>query len=235
MKKFVITAFIILCSVTVQAQTVSGISSTPLSRADKVTGVRIGIRAGLDFARLSSGTVGFDTHTAFHAGMTVSVPIVNFGSPAFKQGFGMIMGLFVYGKGAELKYKYGDRNVKESVSPLYLQLPMLVYYRCKPGKAVQLQIDLGPYFAYGIGGKYKIEYSEDNEKVSSETDFFGGDEIFKRADYGLHIGAGATIVGHYHVGIAYEIGLCDIIHKRFRASTESWRNCVLSLSFGYDF
>lgn len=45
MKKLLITTFLVSITVALQAQTVSGVSSVPLSKADKETGVRIGIRA----------------------------------------------------------------------------------------------------------------------------------------------------------------------------------------------
>ncbi len=235
MRKFIITVFISLCFAAVQAQTVSGISSTLLPKTDIETNVRIGIRTGLNFAKLSGGTAGFCSRTAFHVGMTISVPIVSFRNTTIKQGIDMTTGLFIYSKGAKITYKNSHYDVEETVSPLYLQLPMLISYRCKPGKKVQLQIDFGPYFAYGIGGKHKAEYIDGTENVCSEKEFFGSDNTFKRADYGLHLGAGMTFANHYHFGIDYELGLCDIRHKGFKARTESWRNCIWSVNLGYIF
>lgn len=235
MKKLLITTFLVSITVALQAQTVSGVSSVPLSKADKKTGVRIGIRAGLSFATLSCPSYDFDSRTTFHAGITFNIPIVNFGNPSFKQGIDVITGLSVCGKGMEYKQEDSGTNVKETVSPLYLQLPMLVSYRFKPCKVMQLQFDFGLYFAYGISGKYKIEHRNDKTNESVETDFFGDDNTFQRADWGLHMGFGATFVRHFHFGVAYETGFWNIKHKNLDTGSGSWKHNVWSVSLGYDF
>ena len=235
MKKLLLTALTMLFTATLQAQTVSGVSLVPLPKADKQASVRIGIRAGLNFARLPNPYTDFDARTTFHAGATINIPLVNFGSPSFNQGVDVITGLFIHGKGTSYEYHEDDFNVKETASPLYLQLPILVSYRFKPCNIMQLQLDFGSYFAYGIGGKYKIERRVKNTTVSMETDFFDENEAFRRADWGLHFGFGMTFVRHYHLGVSYEIGLSDIRHKRFESGSGGRCNGVWSLTFGYDF
>ena len=38
---------------------------------------------------------------------------------------------------------------------MYLEIPVLASYRYNFSDAAQLQINVGPYFAYGVGGKIK--------------------------------------------------------------------------------
>lgn len=69
-----------------------------------------------------------------------------------------------------------------------------------------MQFNVGPYLAYGIGGKVKVTDGSDED----EEDFFGDDSGAKRFDAGLHIGAGITVAQHYYLGVAYQWGWVNI-------------------------
>ena len=61
---------------------------------------------------------------------------------------------------------------------------------------------LGPYFAYGIGGK--IKGNGFSEKAFDED--FG----FKRFDVGLTFTGGYNFDNQWSVGLAYDLGLANI-------------------------
>ena len=102
----------------------------------------------------------------------------------------------------------------------------MVSYRYDFGDAAQLQFNVGPYFAYGIGGKYKEE--EGDEEYSS--DFF--DEDTKKFDMGLQVGGGVTISKHYYIGAAFEWGFTNLWKD---ADDESLKTRNFMINIGYTF
>ena len=60
---------------------------------------------------------------------------------------------------------------------MYLQIPVLASFRADLSKSVNLQVNAGPHFALGLGGKYKEEWNETYEGVtesgSDDIPFFG--------------------------------------------------------------
>ena len=155
-------------------------------------------------------------------------------------------GLYLQSKGARYEhiiyngYSKGGYEIKGS--PLYLQIPVLLSYRCDFGDVVQLQVNFGPYFAYGVGGKCKIETWDKYNTDRYSYDFFGDDleDIrFNRFDCGLQVGAGFTFAKHYYVGFAYEFGLTNSIEvsREYRDQLRdlSVKNSNWMLGIGYNF
>ena len=96
---------------------------------------------------------------------------------------------------------------------------------------MQLQFNVGPYFAYGIAGKYKESDSFDGLKSEEESDYFGDDDDQhggKRFDVGLQVGTGVTIK-KFFVGCAYEFGFAKAI-KDSKA-----KNTNFMVNVGYNF
>ena len=241
MKRFLLVA---VCAIGTLAASAQKTEASPVffstEKADQ--GVTFGLRVGLNFANVSakSGRVGLelDSRTAFHVGVVTDIPIV--------KSLYVQTGLFLQSKGATYNgsFLFWD-DVELSGSPLYLEIPLLLSYRCDFTDAVQLQVNFGPYFAYGIGGKMKITtWDEYNNSESASYDFyddelelFGEDSKFNRFDCGLQIGAGFTFAKHYYVGFAYEFGLTNMIdqpHVR-KDDKYSMKNSNWMLGIGYNF
>lgn len=241
MKKFLLVA---VCAIGTLAASAQKTEASPVffstEKADQ--GVTFGLRVGLNFANVSakSGRVGveMDSRTAFHVGVVTDIPIV--------KSLYVETGLYLQSKGA--KYNYSD-DLEISGSPLYLQIPLLLSYRYDFSDDVQLQVNFGPYFAYGIGGKMKLTLWDDNSANSASYDFFGddySDELgilfdnatkFNRFDCGLQVGAGFTFAKHYYVGFAYEFGLTNMTdqpHVR-KDDKYSMKNSNWMLGIGYNF
>lgn len=217
MKKLLLVFACAISALTMSAQRASSSSSSFFSTEKADGGVLFGIRAGINFANLSFKEDGYsystDSRTTFHVGVIADIPLM--------QSLYVQTGLFLQNKGAK---EEGD-GYKTTLKPMYLQIPVLASYRYDFSDALQLQVNVGPYFAYGIGGKWKEE--EDGE--SYEVDFF--DDGIKRFDCGLQVGGGLTFAQHYYLGVAYEFGFTNIADE----SEMKIKNNNLMISLGYNF
>jgi len=213
MKKLLLVAVCALSTMAVSAQRASSSSSSFFSTEKAETGVRFGIRAGVNFSNISQKyedeqvSSTFDSRTSFHVGVIADIPLM--------ESLYIQTGLYFQEK--------GSKSDGVTTNPMYLEIPVLASYRYNFSDAAQLQINFGPYLAYGIGGKFKYDDGED------ETDNAG----FKRFDCGLQVGAGITLAKHYYVGVSYEFGLANISHgDEYGLKT---KNKNLMVSVGYTF
>lgn len=217
MKKLLLVFTCAVSALTMSAQRASSSSSSFFSTEKADGGVQFGIRAGLNLANISFKEDGYSyspkSNTTFHVGVIADIPLM--------QSLYVQTGLFLQNKGA----KEEGEGYKTTLTPMYLQIPVLASYRYDFSDALQLQVNVGPYFAYGIGGKWKEE--EDGE--SYEVDFF--DDGIKRFDCGLQVGGGLTFAQHYYLGVAYEFGFINIADE----SDLKVKNNNIMISLGYNF
>ena len=90
-----------------------------------------------------------------------------------------------------------------TLNAYYLELPVMAAYRISL-PSTNVVLNAGPYLAYGLNGKYKIEAGEEEMK----TNIFGKD-AFKRFDCGLGVGV-AFEFGKFIAGIDANFGLANI-------------------------
>ena len=151
-------------------------------------------------------------------------------------------GLFFSTKGAKYNYKVpvvGD--VEYNVTSNYLQLPVHLAYKIEVAPGTKLVLHAGPYVAYGLGGKRKIEskYSADLDK------FFGEQEVstfskkwgYKPFDVGVGVGVGAEF-GVIFVDLGWDMGLKNIARGLKISETtykQNMKNQSAYLSIGYKF
>lgn len=225
MKKVFLTLVCAVVALSVSAQRASSSSSSSFFSTEKSDlPITFSIRGGVNFANMSveEGNYSYssDTYTGFHAGVVVDFPLL--------ESFYIQSGLYYTVKGSKTE----EDGEKETLSPAFLEIPILASYRYDFSEAAQLQINFGPYLAYGVGGKAKYEYRGESEKI----DFFGDDDDddslgAKRFDAGLQIGAGLTIAQHYYVGCGYEFSLTSM----GRDSDYKIKNKNFFISLGYQF
>ena len=113
--------------------------------------------------------------------------------------------------------KYEETKIRLS----YLQVPLVVVYMHDLGNDRKVFGGLGPYFAYGIGGKF--EGDGFSEKA------FDQDFGFKRFDAGLTFTGGYNFDSQWSVGLAYDLGLTNIEQDSF----DKTKNRCLSVYVGY--
>lgn len=209
---------------TVSAQRASSSSSSFFSTEKSDEGVVFGIRGGILGANMSFSEDGSSyspgSRIGFNAGVNVDIPLM--------QSLHLQTGLFLQQKG----FKMEEDGETWKVNPMYLQIPVLASYRYAFSDACELQINVGPYLAYGISGKSKYEVGGDE----AEYDFFGGEddddsECAKSFDMGLSFGAGVTVAKHYYLGFSYDLGLTNI----GRDDDGSIKNKAWMINLGYNF
>ena len=157
----------------------------------------------------------------FHAGIGADFE--------FAPNIGIQSGLFFSGKGAE--YKYNSAEVK--VTANYLQLPVHLAYKIDVMPGTKVVLHAGPYVAYGLGGKTKLNVAGkdlaemDTFKDDSSIEAFNG---LKRFDAGLGLGVGAEF-GRILVDLGWDMGLTNL--SRIDNADIKTQNAYLSV--GYKF
>jgi hypothetical protein len=130
-----------------------------------------------------------------------------------KDHFALMPGLEFVGKGGK------DGAIKTHLN--YLEVPVYALYQSGEIGIGKIIGGVGPYVAYGIGGKVKAPYG--NVKSFSED---GG---FKRFDAGLTFTAGYVMSNGFSVRLGYDLGLANISREDdFKA-----KNRAFSLNVGY--
>lgn len=250
MKKILLAVCLLAANLIASAQIASGGSTTFFSAERQELRPTFGIRAGLNMSTftgdgkdmLTEETGDSSTKLGFNFGVAVDLPIM--------QSLYVQSGLYVTQKGFKTKDSYSDEEGywedKLTYKPIYLQLPILASYRYNFNENTQLQINFGPYLAFGIAGKYTYDWSDnyrgDAESGSESADFFGDetdgttedDEYHpgcfgaKRFDAGIILGAGVTF-NKIYVGFQWEKGLTEIIKD------SKLKNSNVCINVGYNF
>lgn len=217
MKKIILTIVGAIIATASFAQRASSSSTSFFSTEKSDQPITFGVRAGLNFANMSweedHSSLSLDSRTAFNVGLSVDFPLL--------QSMYIQSGLYLSSKGC--KEKSGSEEI--TMSPMYLEIPVLASYRYDISESTQLQLNVGPYFGYGIGGKYEAEKGD----YSYDEDFFEDDDINK-FDCGLQIGAGVTF-GKVYVGCGYQFGMANIIDD----SDLSVKHKNFMINVGYNF
>ncbi len=173
--------------------------------ANAQDGIQFGVRAGMNISSLSGDVDGLDSRIGYHVGAIMDWNVV---SNLYVQ-----QGLFFTTRGA----KGGDWKLNMN----YLQIPISVAYRFPVTENFKIDVNAGPYFAMGIGGKY------DGVDLG---DVFGDEGDCKRFDAGLRVGAGVQI-SKFSVGLIYDLGLTNIAKEE----GGKVKNGSFQISLGYNF
>lgn len=221
---------------------VTGIVANASAQDKKVS---FGIRAGVNISSLSYSTSAEDDYapdlkskTGFNVGVIADWNVAG--------NFYVQPGIYFTTRGAksemfDAEYEASD---KLEVNMNYLQIPILASYRFPVSNSIKIDINAGPYFSYGMGGKFKNEwsYSGETEKIEgkvfdkSSEDKTGGD--LKRFDAGLRFGAGVQIQNFY-IGVNYDLGLSNIADGGSEYSTwrknDKLKNGCVAVMVGYNF
>lgn len=205
--------------------------------------VKLGVRAGLNLTNLSQHKngqqVSGDFQTGFHAGLTADIKINN---PFFFQS-----GILYTTKG----FKNADA-VKVSTTARYVEIPLNIIYK-PPIAREHLFVGLGPYIAYGLGGKWNMPASSDGP---SPRPAFSGDLQFvndthrynyyfitpgekytfgKALDWGFNILVGGAFQ-QFSIQLNGQFGMANIAPKvDGEATSDKLRNVGIGLSVGYKF
>lgn len=213
--------------------------------SDQKAPVSFGLRAGLNFSNIAGeygpaadDKIDMDARTGFHVGAVVDLPITN--------GFYIQPGIFFTTRGAKDSYSYSESGYSEKetmkYNASYLQIPVLGSFRADISRSVNLQLNVGPHVAFGLGGQCRYEYSDsDGYSESFKYPTFGEsteeEEHFgvKRFDFGLTFGVGVTFKRHYYLGVQYDLGLVNTAIEKEWGKEAKLHNRNFSIQLGYNF
>ena len=212
MKKSIITTLLTLMAITTSAQQQTT-SRTFFSTERSTEEITFGIEGGISFSSFR-GDFDLDHRTGFNIGAVVNIPILE--SLYVKSGIRFIQ------KGAKYDdYDFDDNEEEDfKCNAAYIEIPILASYRYNFDNSSQLQINVGPYLAFGVGGKTKIEFTDnldDNYEYYEgyEFDTFGDDGPLNRFDLGLEFSIGITLANQFYIGAGYDLGLLNIANDDF--------------------
>lgn len=173
--------------------------------------IRFGVVAGMNVSNITD--MEMDSRIGFHVGA--------------KAEYNLSENL--YGNAGVIFSQKGNKKSKGGVevtqNPGYIEVPINFGYRYKISDGVSVFGETGPYLAYGICGKFKVE--EDGEEA--KVDFFDNDEANK-FDFGWGVKVGVE-AAKFQIAVGYEYG----ITKVFDVDGSSNHNSNLMVSVGYMF
>lgn len=180
--------------------------------------VSFGVKAGMNLSEIQK--LDDDMKVGFNVGVTAELQLPG--------NFYLMSGLELTTKGAKGKGyvydnqgEYGSYDIK--MNSMYLQLPIHAGYKIDLVPTTKLVFRVGPYLAYGIGGKIKHEVPGKEEK----TDFFNDDS--NRFDFGIGGAVGVEFLNKIGVYLGADQGLTKIYKDT------KLKNRSAYLSVGYKF
>ena len=175
MKKFLMTLAVACFALTASAQ----------EKGD----FRFGVTAGMNVSNITD--MDMDSRIGFHVGAKAEYTDNLYGSAA----------LLFSQKGCQLE----EFGVESTSNPGYLELPIHIGYRFKMGDKVSIFGETGPYFAYGICGKDKLEGTG---VADYDVKFFDYDNVNK-FEFGWGVKAGVEYA-KFQIGLGYEYGITKV-------------------------
>ncbi len=133
-------------------------------------------------------------------------------------------GLFFTTKGAKVVHDFPIiGEIDGTINSFNLQLPVHYAYKIDVSPGSRFVIHAGPYVAYGVGGKVKLNKNE-------LLDTFGDNGLLKRFDAGVGFGVGAEL-DRFIVDVGWDMGLVNVADW----SNGELKNQSAYLSVGYKF
>jgi hypothetical protein len=138
---------------------------------------------------------------------------------------------FYIGTGLLFSGKGGKTNDNFKGNFSYLQVPVNFLFKPEVGSG-KLNLGVGPYFAYGVAGKWKTTVGnvEGKAKVFDEE---SGALQLKRFDAGLGIVAGYELPAGLYLGLNADLGLVNTLKHDDNGA--SLKNTSFGVSVGYKF
>ena len=103
----------------------------------------------------------------------------------------------------------------------YFTVPVMASFRMGVAELIQLQLDFGPYMAWGFGGKNKYTcYGYQGDPVTGveqpkifkgKSSYFGNGGMAKRYDYGIKTGVGVLAMGKIYLGAHFMYGCRNVL------------------------
>jgi len=176
--------------------------------------VSFGVKAGMNLSELQK--LDDDIKVGFNIGVTAEL--------ALPSNFYLMSGLEFTTKGAKGKNITAPSEMKSKATfnAMYLQLPIHAGYKLGIAPGTKLVFRVGPYLAYGVGGKVKWD-----NKAQEKVDFF--DDGTNKFDFGIGGSVGVEFINKINVSLAADQGLTKVIKDT------KIKNRAAYISVGYRF
>ncbi len=186
--------------------------------------VRFGVKAGLNLANISFSNLPAE------AGITTSmIPTFMVGGQVefdFAENLGLGVGLQLQGKGAKNKSDFLGQTVETTVTPMYLQVPVMLQYRNNGFFA-----GVGPYVGFGLFGKNKTTGADSQDLKFGSTI----DDDFSALDFGAGVEVGYEF-GSLRATASYNLGLANALPKDAVSGSDlKARHNVIGIGLAYLF
>ncbi|MTG98868.1 MULTISPECIES: porin family protein [Myroides] len=177
--------------------------------------VKIGAKAGVNFANINGSDANGDTRTAFHIGAVAEIFI--------NEKFSIQPELLYSAQGMkfdDIDEYYNDNTFITTSNTYttkldYITIPVMAKYYIFQG----LNVQAGPQFAFNVAAKSAGEDMKD---------------VIKTFDFGLNFGLGYELPLGLFVDARYNLGLSNVT-KKIEGETLKAKNGVFQLSVGYKF
>ena len=215
--------------------------------------VTFGVRAGVNFAGMLESVPSGHVLNKFFSGPVTGFHVGGVVDRRLCGIFHLQTGLTFSAKGASYTKEWSYRpdsdkepiifTSRDTARPMYLEVPVLASFHFNLPRGFGVQVGAGPYFAVGVGGRYKStqRYTTENNDIietsskSVSSPVFGSHAAksfhLQRWDIGAVAEAGATW-RHLYLGIGYSVGFLNLLKDD---TTYAFRNCVGTISIGYNF
>lgn len=190
-----------------------------------------GVKAGLNLSDYYGDLESNDIKLGYNVGLTMDYRL--------SKRVYLVSGIELTTKGTKVKsentlvplpQESNDiTKIKESWNPLYLQVPLHIGYIVEADENMLILFHMGPYIAYGIGGKVTQKAYREEGATEIKSNIFGSNSRLKRWDTGIGIGAGFQFqkIG---VNFGYDLGLLNVNQKYLKL-----KNNAAHISFAYRF
>lgn len=190
--------------------------------------VRASLTGGTVLANMYSKENGSSTKLQNKAGITggVEVDIPAGSNLSFQTGLNFVQ------KGTRDVSDIMGGQYKFNLSLNQIELPLNLLYNTRHEKG-NFFIGAGPSLAYGISGKYSIEYGQMKEGKKLE---FGNDpEKVKPFDAGINAVTGYRFSNGISMSVNYNRGLTNLANAEFPDDAEKITTQYFGLRLGYQF
>ncbi|MDB5014267.1 MAG: hypothetical protein JWQ25_2469 [Daejeonella sp.] len=184
-------------------------------------GLKYGIKAGVNFANQEFKEEGVtltpSAITSFHI-----QGLVDYG---ISSSFSIQPGIGVSGKG----FKIESDGVNWKTDLMYVEIPVNAVAKFPFSSVGKFFVGAGPYAAFGISGKSKIEMM--GEEESTDKVFDKEEGMYKKSDFGVNILGGLELTKGFTINANYGLGLSNIALEDGGTA----KNKVFSVSVGFLF
>ena len=163
----------------------------------------VGPRIGVNFSKVSGQfTNEDDSQHKWITGMVAG----GFATYNINEMFSVSGELLYINSGGNTESNVIDARRSENETNSYIiskynNLEIPVLFKFTFGEGLQFYAEIGPYFAYNLGGKYKLSYAGGSEREGkiifgdypnnyNGTDWYLNTELNRRCDFGVYYGIG---------------------------------------------